>query len=393
VRGARVAWLLLALYFALIPLCLIARGPEPDKGEPLILLVASGFPLVGAVVAAKRPSNAVGWILLAMGLVFGASLSADAYDETGATALAGVLGWFSVWSLYAWLGLGVIALPLVFPDGHVLSPRWRWVLRIAVAAFVFSFVGTGFKPGALGTSQKPDIQNPFGVPALKGVLAAVNVVGEVLFIVAIVAAVASVVVRFRRSRGEARLQLKWFALVGSVMIVGFLVAAVAAAFGDDSPIAFLGNIGWPVGLLSLIVGIPVATGIAMLRYRLYEVDVVINRTLVYGLLTATLAGAYLGPVLLLQLALDSLTSGSSLAVAISTLAVAALFRPARARIQGVVDRRFYRHKYDAALTLAGFSARLREQVDLETLGGELRGVVVETMQPAHVSLWLKEPGR
>jgi hypothetical protein len=176
------------------------------------------------------------------------------------------------------------------------------------------------------------------------------------------------------------------------MIVGFLLAAIAAAFGDNSPIAWIGDIGWPVGLLSLVIGIPIATGVAVLRYRLYEIDVVINRTLVYGFLTVTLAAVYIGSVLLLQLVLDSFTSGSSLAVAVSTLGVAALFRPARARIQGVVDRRFYRHKYDAALTLESFSARLREQVDLEALGGELRNVVSETMQPTHVSLWLKGPG-
>jgi hypothetical protein len=385
----RLPFVLLAVYLCLGPLSLLLRGPESDQGERFGLLVALGFPLVGALIARKRPDNPIGWLLLAMGLVFGAGLFADSYVESGATALIGPVAWYSAWTLYLWLGLGVVILPLVFPDGRLLSPRWRWVLRTAVAAIVLSFIGIGFKPGPLDTNQKPDIQNPVGIPALKGTLEVVNVIGEVLFIAAILGAIASVVVRFRRSRGEARLQLKWFAWVGGVMIVGFLLASITAALGDDSPLAVVGNIGWPVGLFALIVGIPVATGVAVLRYRLYEIDVVINRTLVYGLLTATLAAAYLGSVLLLQLALGPVTSGSSLAVAVSTLGVAALFRPARARIQNVVDRRFYRHKYDAARTLEDFSVRLRDQVDLDELGGELRGVVRDTMQPTHVSLWLR----
>ncbi len=384
---------LFVLYLALIPLSLLVRGNEADQGEPIFMLAALGFPGVGALIASKRPDNPIGWLLLALALVFGTNLFADAYVETNGQAGQALFAWYASWSFYVWLVMGVVLLPLLFPDGKLLTPRWRWAVRLAVTALVLSFLATAFMPGALDSNARPKIQNPLGIPALESILKVVNGVGEGLYVIAIAAAVVCVVLRLRRSTGEDRLQLKWFAWVGSVMILGFLVASITSVAGDSSPVAFIGNIGWPVGLIGLVVGIPIATGISVLRYRLYEIDVVINRTLVYGSLTATLAAAYLGSVLLLQLALDPVTSGSSLAVAVSTLAVAALFRPARGRIQGLVDRRFYRHKYDAARTLEGFSARLREQVDLEALGGELRSVVAETMQPAHVSLWLKEPGR
>jgi hypothetical protein len=384
---------LLAIYLSFIPLSLLVRGPEPDQGEPFFLVLALGFPVVGALIASKRPDNPIGWLLLGMAMTFGFDLFTECYVESGAQALTVPFAWWGTWSTYLWLLQGVVLLPLLFPDGRLLSPRWRWAVRVALAAVVLCFVGTAFKPGVLDSNEYPKHQNPMGIPELKGVLSVVNTIGSVLLVLAIGAAVVSVVLRLRRSRGEARLQLKWFAWVGSVMIVGFLLAAMTSAAGDGTVLSVVGNIGWPLGLFSLIVGIPIATGISVLRYRLYEIDVVINRTLVYGFLTVTLAAIYLGSVLLLQLALDPVTSGSSLAVAVSTLGVAALFRPARARIQGVVDRRFYRRKYDAARTLEGFSARLREQVDLETLGGELRSVVTETMQPAHVSLWLKGQGR
>jgi hypothetical protein len=209
-------------------------------------------------------------------------------------------------------------------------------------------------------------------------LSAVQGVGFTV-VLAIPVCVAGLLLRFRRARGEQRLQLKWFVLTAAT----FAALLVAGAILNSQAI----------GQLLILIGfalIPVGAGVGILKYRLYDIDVVINRTLVYGALTATLAGVYVGSVLLLQLALDSVTSGSSLAVAVSTLGVAALFRPARARIQAVVDRRFYRRKYDAARTLEQFSSRLREQVDLDALGGELRSVVSETMQPAHVSLWLRE---
>jgi hypothetical protein len=199
--------------------------------------------------------------------------------------------------------------------------------------------------------------------------------------------VASVVFRFRRARGEERRQLKWLtyaAAVAGLVLLLIIVGESTVTVSDE-----LSNTLVSVSVAAL----PVSMGIAILRHRLFDIDVVINRTLVYGALTATLVGAYVGIVLLLQLALSPLTEDSDLAIAGSTLAVAALFRPARARIQRTVDRRFYRHRYDAARTLAGFGARMRDQVELDSLGAELRSVVGETMQPAHVSLWLRKAAR
>ena len=217
-----------------------------------------------------------------------------------------------------------------------------------------------------------------------------------------VLAAASLVVRFRRSRGRERQQLKWFAFAGLITTAGLAVAMLEVIFGglergdpesSAGPLQVIGAIGWFTALFGIVICIPVATGIAILRHRLYGIDVVIRRTLVYAALTGTLVASYLGGVLLLQLLLSPITEDNGLAIAGSTLAAAALFRPARARIQAIVDRRFYRRRYDAARTVEAFGARLRDEVELDAVTGDLRSVVSDTMQPAHVSLWLREAPR
>ena len=390
--AGRLAWALFVVYLALVALTFILHGPRPDSsGETTVAPALIGFALGGALIASRRPDNPIGWLVIGVTLTLVAQNFAAGYNESDGRPGTALLSWYESLAAYLWLGLGVIFLPLLFPDGRLLSPRWRWVARAGAAAIVVAVVAHALMPGPLNPGAHPRIPNPVGIEPLAGALKALGSAATALAVGVFAATVASMVLRFRRSRGEERLQLKWFALACSVMAVGFLLRAIVAAFPHNAPLQVVGAVGFSLGFLALIVGIPVATGVAVLRHRLYDIDVVINRTLVYGALTATLAGVYLGSVLLLQLALGPVTSGSSLAVAVSTLAVAALFRPARARIQAVVDRRFYRRKYDAARTLEGFSARLREQVDLDALGGELRAVVRETMQPAHVSLWLRAP--
>jgi hypothetical protein len=275
------------------------------------------------------------------------------------------------------------------------------VLWLGVAALVLSVLGSAFDPGRLDVDSAVPVDNPFGIGGpMAGVWPVLSRAGDVLAGIAFVLAAASLVVRFRRSRGVERQQLKWFAYVGLLAATGLAVAMAQVLFGvqpgEDAGggwLEVLGAVGWFTALAAIVIGIPLATGMAILRHRLYDIDVVINRTLVYGALTATLAGAYLGSVLLLQLALGPLTEDNGLAIAGSTLGVAALFRPARASIQELVDRRFYRRKYDAAHTIERFGAHVRDEVELDALSSELRAVVAETMQPAHLSLWLREAAR
>lgn len=341
-------------------------------------LATLGFAFVGALVASRRPDNRIGWIFCGGAVAFSLSGLGEAYGvytlfaEPGALLGGGkTAAWFSVW---VWVLGGVpliILFPLLFPNGELLTPRWRIVAMAAFAAIAFLVVGSMFAPGPM--EDLPEVENPYGIGGVAGdVFDAFGAVGWLLIVLSLIAAATSLVLRFRRSRSIERQQLKWVAAAGVVLVVSFLSWEVWEGMA-------------PLGIFTMVV----AAGIAILRYRLYDIDVVINRTLVYGSLTATLAAAYLGTVLLLQLALHPLTESSNLAIAGSTLAVAALFRPARARIQEVVDRRFYRRKYDAQRTLEAFSARLRDQVDLAALHSELSGVVNETLQPAHVSLWLR----
>jgi hypothetical protein len=392
------AWSLFALFVlfsgATVGLVLSGSG----RVDQALVVLAVGFAVVGALVASREPANAVGWLLLAIAVSFGFQGLVDAYvAEPGHPGVVAV-AWVANWAWYLWLYAAGLLLPLVFPDGRLLSPRWRLVLWMGVVALVLAIVTEGLTTEPLDVESPQPIENPLAIGGTAGdVVSVANTIGSVLAAAGFVLGVVSIAMRLRRSHGRERQQLKWFAYVGGLALAG-LILAMVGVFGEeyfgeaeDAPtwILLVGGIGWGTGLLLIIFGLPVAIGIAILRHRLYDIDIVIKRTLVYGSLTATLLGTYLVLVLLLRLVLNPLVGESKLAVAGSTLAVAALFRPVRARIQTAVDHRFFRSRYDAARTLEGFAGRLRNELDLESLGTDLRGVIRETMQPAHVSLWLR----
>jgi hypothetical protein len=395
-RAATVAWGAFVLFVALwLVTAVNALGPGSD--DELFVLLVLGYAFVGALVASRQPGNAVGWLLLAIGIALVLGGLADANVSGDAPVAIELSAWLSEWTWYVWLIAAAVFLPLLFPTGRLVSRRWRPALWIGGLAAACNIVGVAFAPGRLDVDAREPVENPLGVDGAGDVFALVSGIGEVLLGICVVLAAASLVVRFRTARGVERQQVKWFAFVGLLASAGLAIAMAQVLFGvqpeDENArggvLEAVGTVGWTVALMAVVVGIPVATGMAILRHRLYDIDVVINRTLVYGGLTATLLAAYLGLVLLLQLALSPLTEQSDLAIAASTLAVAALFGPLRARIQALVDRRFYRRKYDAALTVAAFGSRLRDEVDLSALDAELRTVVRNTLEPAHVSLWVR----
>ena len=357
------------------------RGSVASSVPDALMTIA--FALVGAVLLLKRPGNLVGWALSLAGVGTLAGGVLGAYAEVGllekpelglpGSVAAGVVNDGS----WAPLMAGTFLLLVVFPAGHVPSPRWRWIVTVVLTGYGAIWLGIATAPGHLDPPLDA-FENSLAVTSNRNYIVPFLAIIGVCLVLTAVAGI-NLIVRFRRSRGLERQQFKWLAASA-----GLLVASLPLATLSD----FSGAAGIPFGIALLT--LPFSVGIAVLRYRLYEIDVVINRTLVYGAVTALLAGTYVGLVLLFQLALHPLTGGSGLAIALSTLAVAALFRPARAKIQALVDRRFYRRKYDAARTLEAFAARLREEVDLDALRAELTGVVAETMQPAHVSVWLRE---
>jgi hypothetical protein len=385
------------------------RGLRPGLAFAVLTGVLSlAYPTVGALIASRLPTHPVGWIFCGMGLLYTAQRFSTAYADYALLknfAFPGgkYVAWFSGLIDFSGLVLAGVFLMLLFPDGRLLSRRWQVVAWTAVSGAVLTELYDAFYPDKLGTHSYVD--NPFGVVGVIGggvttyeLFIASALVGEALLLTSFLAALLCLVVRLHRAQGDERQQLKWFlyaALPAGVCFSFILLSFIIVDFTElvfINPFIPFGSIYediYYVPVFALLV-VPVFTYIAILRYHLYDIDVVINRTLVYGTLTATLVALYFGGIVVLQRIFVTLTGQkSTLAVVASTLLIAALFNPLRRRIQSFIDRRFYRKKYDARKTLEAFSTKLRDETDLDALSDDLVGVVRETMQPAHISLWLR----
>jgi hypothetical protein len=354
---------------------LLARGAGAALAFPL------GYATIGLVLSLRRPANPIGWLYAASGLVWALVIPFEAWGNQllrDHRPLAAQL--FAVAGQVIWapaIALGVTLPFLLLPDGRLRSRRWRVVVAAAVAGVAMFVVGGILVPGQTSVDAVP-VDNPLGLPGVAGTVAGVvAVTGLVLYAATLPAALLCVVLRFRASSGVGRQQLRWVA-AGAVVAVAALLPLPGKAELPEAA-TFVG-----------VLAVPVAVAVAVLRYRLWDLDRLVSRTITYALLTGLLILPYL---LIVPVATRLAAGAGNLAVAAATLTVAALFAPLRRRVQQVVDRRFNRRRYDAARTVATFAARLREQVDLDALSAELLAVVDQTVQPTQASLWLRPPAR
>jgi hypothetical protein len=418
--AAWLAWSVLAVCVVLITLTLVldfttvelpldVGGFRYDPGFAVLTGVLSlAYPAVGALIASRLPTNPIGWIFCGLGVIYVTQRFAIAYAdhallETLALPWGEFAAWFSTWIGFAFPTLGVF-LMLLFPGGRLPTRRWRIVVCLTVFGAAMSALGVAFMPGILLHHRY--VENPFGVVGViygklttYGFFGVSRLLGMTLLSTSLLVALFSIILRLRHARGNDRQQLKWFLFAAvPLTFVGSLdgLDGIIANFTTDfmfHPVYMLYSRGLLVPVLYVevlaLLLVPICTYVAILRYNLYDIDVVVNRTLVYGSLTAMLVALYFVGIVVLQRVFVLLTGQrSTLAVVASTLLIAALFNPLRRRIQSFMDRRFYRRKYDATKTLEAFSATLRKETDLEALREDLVGVVRETMQPEHVSLWL-----
>jgi hypothetical protein len=380
------AWTLWALTVATVVLgvVLIAWAHSLAPDQVMTAIAFDAFPLVGALIVSRRPSNAVGWICLAIGLGTATTFLDAGYREY-CIKVYGMLTPLSLW--LDWVGNCLwpinVALAgmllLLFPTGGPPTTRWRWVLWALILATVLYAGSSAVLPGNFSGEN---IANPAGIPELGGVLSAVNNIASLAANLLLLLAACSAILRFLRSRGDEREQMKWFAYGATVLIISAVLSVLFLPEDNNTLLA--------IGIML----VPLGIGIAVLRYRLYDIDVIIRRTLIYGVLTSLLAALYFAVVLSAQIVGERLTGQTQLpawVIVVTTLAIAALFTPLRQWVQRTIDRRFYRRRYNATRTVEAFAAALRTELDLSELREHLVGVVDETMRPEHVSLWLRVP--
>jgi hypothetical protein len=379
-----------ALTAGAVVLTLLARGADAPADvrigvvDALAQIALLAFPVVGVIIARQRPDNTIAWLFCGLGLAWSLYVCADA------AAVYSLYATQRAWPAARWIAWvangkgGVIVYvtatltPLFFPNGQLLSRRWRTIVWLLAGALIVQLLIYALDPGDL--VDYPGVRNPLNQHGLSA-LSAFDLLSTLAALTALVGGCAAAVVRFRRAKGIERRQLEWFAWAAALIVAMFVLAGVLDAFNVPSALGGLLVVG-------AILALPLATGVAILRYQLFDIDRLVNRTLVYGLVTAALGALYVLAVVVLQPVMAPLTNGSDLVVAGTTLLVAALFRPLRERTQRLVDLRFYRDRYDAERVINVFSARLREEIELDAVSDELLAVVHATLQPEHVSLWL-----
>ena len=357
----------------------------PDVGILSLGLALSSAALVGALIVTRIPGNVVGWLLLAAGLIFGVNLAGQTYvgasltDHAGTLPLTSLIAWFDNWSFVVGVALVGVYVPLFFPDGRLPSHRRRWTVFVVVAtaAIASSQLQVMFASGPL--EDEPSVMNPFGVLEIPMDRALLDTLNFAAIALAFAIALTAPAIRFRRAVGIERQQLKWFGSVGiatGLMLIPLLVDP------------FESDLLWILFIAGLAL-MPIAIGVAILRYRLYDIDRLVSRTIAYGLLTGGLIAVYLAVNLALSSVFSTVADGNAVVVAASTLAAAALFTPLRRRVQRAVDHRFDRAHYDAESTTMAFSTRLRNEVDLPTVTTDLEATVRDAIAPATLSLWLR----
>jgi MFS family permease len=398
IRAASIAWTLCVLLIALtaVGLVLTFAGPTAPRTaavftkivlEALIPLVFGG---VGAVIIARLPFNTIGWLLMlvALGWTSGGVITGYLPYRLGGSSepntVTLLLIWFTGWAWWVLIG-PLLSILVLFPTGRPPTPRWRWVVGAIVALFTTFLLLVTLSETLQAPEYNLRVSNPIGILPQR-IFNALFVPWILGLSITVTSCVAAVFVRYRRAAVQERTQIKWFLYACSLFLIVYLIAAFEAdTLGTWFDVVF--------NLPFLI--IPASIGIAILRYRLYDIDIIIRRTLLYGVLSTILAAIYVGSVIVLQRVVQPLTGSaqSDLVTVVSTLTIVALFGPLRQRLQQVIDRRFYRRKYDAAQTLESFSARLRDETDLGQLTGDLVGAIQQTVQPEHIGLWLNRSQR